>query len=295
MMSSKALPLLLLAVLPLACPAQESQQTCSGLLRRGDFAMAIRLGLGAGGYEGLMCAGRAQLAIEDYTGASKTYAELEKIAVEPFQQMVANAFRARAAKGLGDTQGALAFYERGLDLARSLKQSQAIMTSLNESGQVLQSRGDLKSALERYREAYHHAANDNERSECHHLIAFAYSALADHDKAIEHQLKSVMLEERSGDLDHYLAARMGLAEVSIRAKDMARAQREIEESLPIAQVNDNAYWEARVLMISARLEQVRGNSERYRAVLEQARIAAEQSGDPKLLKEVGNMSGMVGP
>ncbi|MCX7628128.1 MAG: tetratricopeptide repeat protein, partial [Methylophilaceae bacterium] len=192
-MLNKTWPAALLAALPLISAAQTTVQDCQEAMRHGDFTAAARHGREAGGYDGLMCAGRAQLALSDYASAASTFAALETSAREPFQQAVVAIFRARCARGLGRVEEALAHYERSLTLARSLQYKQAVMTALNESGQLLQAGGDVQGALARFREAYDHAANDNERAECHHLIAFAHSALGNHDKAIEHQLKSVVL------------------------------------------------------------------------------------------------------
>lgn len=274
------------ASLPLVCLAQEGVHGCHAALQRADFASAIKLGREAGDYEGLLCSGKAQLASGDPTGATATFADLAKIADTPSRQLVAMVFRARAAKASNHAQEALDLYDRALTLARSLGQKQSILVTLNESGKILQASGNLQGALDRFREAYGYAANDNERAECNHLMAEAYSALGNHDKAIEHQLKSVMLEERSGDLEHYLAARMALAAISIQAKDFNRAQREIEESLPVAQVNDSPYWEARILLQAARLERVRGNMEQSKSRISRARGIAQQLGDLTLLQEL---------
>lgn len=285
----KILGVMVFAGLPLGCLAQEDMHGCHAALQRADFSSAVRLGREAGSYEGLLCVGKAQLANGDSTGAATTFADLAKIADTPSRQLVAMVFRARAAKASGGVQQALDFYEHALMLARSLGQRQSILVTLNESGKILQANGNPQGALDRFREAYGYAANDNERAECNHLMAEAYSALGNHDKAIEHQLKSVMLEERSGDLDHYLAARMALAAISLQARDFNRAQREIEESLPVAQVNASPYWEARILLQSARLEQARGSMERSKNQIDRARAIAQQLGDVTLLRELADL------
>lgn len=273
------------SVFPLLCAAQDALLSCRESLAAGDYAAATRLGRQAGGFDGLMCAGRALLASADYAGASAAFAEAEKLQSEPFELMLAATFHARANKGLGKLDEALEYYDQSLEIARGLGQKQAQMINLNESAQILQSRGDVKLALDRFKQAYLNAANDNERSECNHLIAIAYMQLGDYDKAIEHQLKSVVLEERSGDFNHYLNARLDFAEVLIKAKSFARAEKEINESLQQAQAAGSIYWEAKAMLYMARVQKSMAHIDQATASLEKSRQLANSSGDADLIKE----------
>ena len=277
-----------LAALPVVCMAQDALQNCRDSLASGDYAAAIKSGQQAEGFDGLMCMGRAQSASGDYAGASGTFTQAGKSAREPFEQMLALTFLARASQGLGKSDDALEQYAQSLKIARQIKQRQGQMIDLNESGQILQSRGDLKRALEYFQEGYLNAANDNERAECDHLIAFAHSQLGDHDKAIEYQLKSLMLEERSGDFEHYISAKLDFAEVLMKAKDFVRAQKELDESLPVAQSVSSVYWEAKITLYFSRLKKLQGDNGQAKALLDRARDLAKKSGDADLIQMVSS-------
>lgn len=286
-MSNKTL-LFLTMLLPGIALADDALQACQKALGAGDYAQAAQLGQKAGGYAGAMCRGKAQLAAEDFTNAAATFGEAEKSTQEPFEQMLAITFLARASQGAGKTDEALGHYERSLKIARQIKQSQALMINLNEIGQLLQEKGQTKPALDRFLEAAPYAANDNERSECDQLIASAYNQLGDHDKAIEYQLKSVLMEERSGDADHFLNAKLELAAISTKAKDYPRAQKELEESLKIAQNAGSEYWQARTMLYQSRLERARGNAEQAKILLNNALDIANKIGAESLSGQISS-------
>ena len=285
-MINRYIACIVVVLYPISSQAQDALQNCREALVRADFASAIKFGRDAGGFDGLMCTGRAQLAKNDFSGASATFAVLEKNLSDDFQKMVVYTFQARSANGLGNRTEALNLYEQGLALARKLNAPQAVMTNLNEIGQIYQTGKDFNAALKRYLEAYNFAGNDNERSKCNQLIANAYSVLGNHDKAIEHQLKSVILEERSGGLDQYLEARLGLAEFAMNAKDWARARKDLDGSLAVARENQSLLWEARILIKSAKLERLVGNRQQSDALIESARSIAQQIGDNNLIEDI---------
>ena len=278
--------LLYFAIFPILGHAEDALQACQKALSAGDYAQAAKTGKEAGGLDGAMCSGRALQASGDYAGAAAAFAEAERIAHEPFDQMLAITFLARANRAAGKVDEAFKHYERSLKIAREQKQKQELMIILNESGQLLQARGDFRAALERFKEAYSFAANDNERSECNQLIAAAYSQLGEHDKAIEHQIKSVVLEESNGDFDHYLNARLELAAIATTAKDYPRAQKELEESLKKAQSAGSEYWQAKAMLYQGRLERLRGAAGQAQALFKTALDLANKIGAETLSGQI---------
>lgn len=278
--------LLYLMTLPALALADDALQACQKALAAGNFAQAAQTGQHATGFDGAMCKGKAQLAMNDFTNAATAFSEAENSAKEPFDKMLAITFLARASQGAGKTDEALGQYERSLMLAQQTKQNQALMIDLNEIGQLIQSKGETKEALERFLQAAPYAANDNERSECSQLIASAYSQLGDHDKAIEYQLKSVLMEERSGDADHYLNAKLELAAISTAAKDYPRAQKELDESLKISQNAGSEYWQARTMLYQSRLERARGNGEQAKTLLKNALDISNKIGAESLAGQI---------
>lgn len=261
-------------------------QNCQQALNSGDFAAAAQAGMQAAGFEGAMCKGRALLAMHDASGAISAFGEAEKNAKEPLEQMLAITHLARADRLAGKTDEALDNYERSLKIAQKIEHKQGMMVNFNESGEVLKDKGETSKAIDRFKQAYTFAANNNERSECHQHIASGYTQLGDYDKAIEYQLKSVLLEESNGDADHYLNAKLELAAIETLAKDYPRAQKELSDSLKIAKDGGSPYWEARTLLYQGRLEKARGNADQAKATLKNALDISNKIGANDLSSEI---------
>lgn len=277
---------LALLVVPLSGLAEDPLQSCQKAVEARDYAAAAKTATAQIGFEGAMCAGRAQQAIEDYSAAQSTFTKAEQLAGDTFDRMIAITFLARSVQAAGKPDEALAHYERSLKLARDIKQTQALWANLNEIGQIYQDKGDFKAALERYTEAHAHAANDNERSESNQRLAAAWHQAGNHDRAIEYQLKSVILEERSGDANHYLDAKLKLAVYAISGKDYYRSNKELNDIVKVSRELGSAYWEARATLQLSRQEKSRGNLEQSRAMLNNAAELAGKIGVEALLSEI---------
>ncbi len=276
----------LLLALPLTGLAEDTLQACRKAVDAGDYAASAKTAATQNTFDGVMCAGRAQQAVGEDLAAIETFAKAEKLAENAFNRTIAATFLARATRAAGKPDVALEHYARSLKLAQASKMEQAQWANLNEIGQIYQEKGDAKMAVQRYTEAYPFAANDNERSESNQLLASAYSLSGNHDRAIEHQLKSVMLEERSGDANHYLDARLQLAAYAVAAKDYPRANKEIADVIKVSKDAGSVYWEARASLQLARLEKSRGNLELARSTLKIAAELAGKSGVEALQRQI---------
>lgn len=233
-----------------------------------------------------LCLGKAFLATGKTAEALKALQNAEAMASDPFQKVVAVLFLARALSAADKPDEAMAQYQRALKLAAEVKNKQAQMMSLNEIGTLYLARKETQQALEHFLAAYPFAANDNERSECHQNIASAYHALRDFDHAIEYQLKSVLMEERSGEGSGYLNARLNLSAYFSDARDYTRAQKEVDEVLAIARNASSPYWEARTLLYLGRMEKSRGNPEKGLEHLRTAAALADKLGMKELRAEI---------
>ncbi len=264
----------------------DALKNCQQALDAGDFAVAALTSSAQKNFDGLMCAGRAQQALGDYAGASASFVKAEQLADGKYGSVLAITFQARAALAAGRSDEALAQYNRSLKLAHEIKLWQGEWSNLVEIGQIYQSRNDLKTALEKYQESYPYASNDNERSESNQRIAAAYHELKDHDRAIEYQLKSMLLEASSGDANQYLNAKLLLAIYAMNGKDYKISNRELGDIIKVSKEVGSLYWESRATLYQSRLEKLLGNMEHSRTLLEVARKLATKVGMKSLQEEV---------
>ncbi len=262
---------------PFLSLAVDSQQTCLRALEANDFDAAAKTATAQNTYEGLMCAGKAQLATNDYASAELTFNSAKKLSASKFDSMVAITFLARSMRNSGKVEESLAQYQRCLKLAKEMDFQQGQWTSLNEMGQIFQEKEDFVTALKNFKQASQLASNDNERSESNRLIAETYFQSNDLDHAIEYQLKSVVMEERGGDLNHILNAKLLLASYTASAKDYIRSIKELEDIIKVSREVESVYWEARATLSKSHISKLQGDLENAKSLLQSALSLAEKS------------------
>lgn len=271
----------------LSCAAA-SAEPCSALLASGKVESAVEAGRKQGNIEGLICAGRALSAQSHYQEAIIEIKKAESLAASPYEKMAVAIAYARTTRDSGEIEQAVALYKHGYDLAAQLKQRQAQFVMLKELGQILLTQKQPQTALERFTEAYFFAANDNERADSDQLIALAYKELGDLNHAVEYQLKSSMLQGRSGDLSDYFYATLELAELRILNKDFQGAQKNIESILMQSKEVQSDYWIARSILVQGKLELAKGDHSVANEHLNQALILAKKVGDAELIEMVAS-------
>lgn len=259
-------------------------ESCNALLSAGKLESAIDAGRKQADAEGWICAGRGLSASAKYPDALAAFKKAESLATSPYEQMLVAISAARTIRDSGDAEHAIAAYQRGFELATQLKQKQGQLVSLNEMGQLLLVRNNVKAALERFTQAYSYTANDNERAESNQLLASAYRQLGDYNHAIEHQLKGVLLERKSGDLGNFLYAELELADLRILSKDFQAAQKDVEDVLAKSREAQSDYWIARAQLYQGKLEIARGNSGAGKTILQQSLALASKVGDADLIQ-----------
>ncbi len=285
--NKRKLPFVLIAFYYFS-PCVAHAESCNALLAAGKLDSAIEAGRRQADAEGWLCAGRGLSASAKYPDALSAFKKAESLATSPYEQMLVAISTARAIRDSGDADLAIAAYQRGFDLATQLKQKQAQLVNLNEMGQLLLDKNDTKGALERFTQAYPYAANDNERAESNQLLASAYRQLGDYNHAIEHQLKGVLLEHKSGDLGDFLYAELELADLRMLSKDFQAAHKDIEDVLAKSREVQSDYWIARAQLYQGKLEIARGNPAAGRTYLQQSLALASKVGDADLIQMINN-------
>jgi tetratricopeptide (TPR) repeat protein len=275
-----------IAIFPLTSIADAALQTCQQALDSGDFTAAAKTAGAQNSFDGVMCAGRAQQASGDYAMAASSFVKAEQLSTSKYNSVLAITFQARAALAAGHIDDALMQYNRSLKMAHEIKLWQGEWSNLVEIGQIYQSKNDLKTALEKYKESYPYASNDNERSESNQRTAAAYHELKDYDHAIEFQLKSVLLEASSGDANQYLNARLQLAIYAMDGKDYKISNKELNDIIKVSKEVGSLYWEGRATLYQSKLEKLQGNTGQSKTLLEAADKLATKSGIKSLQEEV---------
>lgn len=264
---------------------------CNQALEAGDAAKAMTQAQEAlpgaiNKREAYLCLGRAAGELGKHEEALAALQSAEKLSVQPVERIVALTLLGNQYREANNTPQAIESYRKSLEIARAEKNTGFELINLNQLGSVLEKSGDAEGALEQYQLGLKLAANDNERADSHARIAGAHSLLGQHDKAIEHQLKSVLFEERAGDFNHYAYANIELGRICLVAKQYADAEKWLGKFLgAIAEAGDS-YWQAKARFMLAQVKLAKGAGNEAKSEFSQARAMAQRIGANQLLGEI---------
>jgi tetratricopeptide (TPR) repeat protein len=267
-------------------------QTCDQMLKSGaNFADAVaiaetRLRIAPDDRDTWLCLGRAKGELGEQNAALTALQTAEKLSKTPVERIVAlttlgNQYQTDKAYTL-----AIDNYQQSLSIAREQKNARMQRINLNLIGESMQEEGNTAGALEQYQQGMKLAANDNERADSDARVAAAHSLIGNHDKAIEYQLKAMLLQERVGDLDHYANANIELGRICLVAKQYADAEKWLNKFLVSIAESGAFYWEAQGRYMLGKVKAARGNTAEAADQFKQSRSLAEKIGAQQLLKEI---------
>ena len=287
----KSKHLLLIVLFAFAESALADVEGCNKALEAGDAAKAATLAQQAlpgatNKREVYLCLGRAAGELGKHDEALAALQAAEKLSVQPEERIIALTLLGNQYREVKNTSQAIENYRKSLEIARTEKNTGFELINLNQIGSALEGSGDAAGALEHYQLGLKLAANDNERADSHGRIAATNSLLGQHDKAIEHQLKAVLFEERAGDFNHYAHASIELGRICLVAQRYADAEKWLGKFLgTIAEAGDS-YWQAKARYMLARVKSAKGAGDEAKEQFALARIMASKLGAQQLLQEI---------
>lgn len=284
--------LLLLVGMSCSVLAEEGASgACQQSLRAGDFDKAAdeatrAIAARPGDREGYLCLGRAYSRAGRHADAIAALREAEKKSGAPLERMQALTLLGQAQQSSGAYLEARAAYQASLDIARAERNVYFQRANLVALGETLQAEKDFKGALDLYQQGMKLAANDNERADCHAHLAAVHHAMDNHDQAIIQQIKAVVMEERSGDLDHYVQANLDLGRYYRGAGQHVDAERTLNKLLEAVVQAGDVYWEAATCKDLAGIKRLRGKPDESGPLLRRALELANKIGASELAKEI---------
>lgn len=267
----------------LAGTAEQEVEACTKALAAGDYAQALRhasasIGIANTNRATYLCQAGVYARQNDHANAINALQTADKLSKLPIEHSVALTLIGNQHLALRAFDQALEHYRRSLEIARETGNKHFEMINLNQIGEALEGKTDYKSALENYLPALKLAANENERADCNARIAAAYSVIDEHDKAIEHQIKALFLEESSGDFDHYSNASLELGRIYLHARQYDNAEKTLGRALEKIRKAGDPYWEAKGNYYLAQVKRGQGDSQTASALLDSAKQQAEKIG-----------------
>lgn len=264
---------------------------CNDALKKGEAQVALTqaetiLKKNNTDYEGLLCKGRALGLQGNYADALPTMELAAKSTNDTFSQLIAHILIGNLHQTNQQPEAAIASYTKSL--AISEKTTNNTYTRINHQliGDVHFKAKDLNAALDSYAISTHLANNDNERAESYERLAKAYNALGNHDKAIEFQLKAVVMQKKAGSLTAYADSSLLLGQYFFDAKEYGHAERNYKKLAEFAKSNGGDYYEAKANFHLAETLFANGDQQAAKILLIDAANQAKKIGATSLVNEI---------
>lgn len=270
----------------------ESQVTnCNSALEKGDYAAASTTAETILKNEpthrgGLLCQGRALGSLGKYnealTALNKAFAQ-SKAGLE---QIFTTIFIGNLHHKNQQIPEAIASYEKSLNLSTTDKNDKFVRINHNFIGNMHTQKKDFNAALTSYTAGSKLSMNDNERAESYEYLAATYRALAQHDLAVEYQLKATMMQEKAGTLDDYANASYMLGQTYYEAKEYNAAERTFNKLLKFSKENGGTYYEAKSNYGLAKVNTAKGEKDLAKSFYAEALKTAKALQEKELVSEI---------
>lgn len=278
-----------------AAELADKNASCVEALNQGDISKAISISTDilksdANNREGLLCKGRALGALGNYQEALSTLELGAKQSNESFEQIISHLLIGNLHKQNKQYVAAIDSYNKSLALCLQVQNQKFSHVNYNLIGETQALSGDLNAALTSYKTSVKVAMNDNERADSYERLANTYSALGQHDLAIEHQVKATLLQKRSGTLDQNANASMEMGRIYTAAKEYKNAERAYAKLIQFAKDNGGAYYEAKANIGLAQTKIATGDTATAQSLLVESEKIAKSIGANDLIAEIDSLN-----
>jgi tetratricopeptide (TPR) repeat protein len=269
----------------------EKNSACNSALDKGNIVNAITIAneilqQEANNHNALLCKGRALGAQGKYDAALSAFELAAKQSKPGFDEIITHLLIGNLHLENKKYAEALASYEKSLKICEVEKNDKFKRINLNLIGETHTQNNDLNAALASYLAGSTLAMNDNERADSYERLGATYSALGQHDLAIEHQLKGVVMQKRAGTLDQYANASLALGKVYEKAKDYSNAEKTYTKFIQFAKDNGGVYYEAKASYELAQIKALSGDAATAKLMLTDALKIAKNMGEGDLASEI---------
>lgn len=266
-------------------------KACNNAVNKGDASTALNLAQGIlaknnADYEGLLCKGRAQSLDGKYEDALATLKTAVKSTQNNFALTISHILIGNLHKKFNQTEAAVASYKESLAICAKTGNQTYTHINYNLIGAAYTQAKDFDAALDSYKSSLSIAKNDNERAISFEHLAATYSVLGNHDKAIEYQVKTVVMQKQAGSLTDYADSSLLLGQYFFDAKNYTSAERTYKKLAKFAQDNGGAYYEAKANFHLAETVFANGDKEGAKTLFADANKLAKKIGAKGLASEI---------
>jgi tetratricopeptide (TPR) repeat protein len=269
----------------------EKNAACNSALDKGNVTNAIVIAdeilkQEPNNHNALLCKGRALGAQGKYDAALGAFDLGAKQSKPGFEEIISYLLIGNLHLENKKYADAIASYEKSLKVCEAEKNDKFRLINHNLIGEAQAQNNDLNAALASYLEGSKLTKNDNERADSYERLGTTYSALGQHDLAIEHQLKGMLMQQKAGTLDQYANACLAMGKVYEKAKEYPNAEKTYTKFIQFAKDNGGAYYEAKASYELAQIKALSGDATSAKAMLADALKMANNIGERDLASEI---------
>lgn len=263
--------------------ADAGVERCQAALSKRQYTQAIQAAEQSPGVpQAWMCKGRAQAALQQMPQAQTSLQQA--ISLKPTGLDLASAYMllGNVQQAQQQTDAALASYQQAMDVAKTEKMNRYVMVAHNLIGEARLAANQYPEALTEFQAGEKLAMNDNERADSFEHEALTYHQMHQLDKAVEYQLKAVLMQKRAGTPDQYAEASLTLGQWFVEQKDYPGAEKTYQRLMQYAQENGGVFYEAKTAIYWAQAKQLQGDTAGAEQLIKQAKTIASKYKDPEL-------------
>ncbi len=269
----------------------EKNSACNSALDKGNVTNAVVISdeilkQEPDNHSALLCKGRALGAQGKYDAALSTLEFAAKQSKPGFDAIISYLLIGNLHLENKKFTDAIASYEKSLKICEAEKNDKFKLINYNLIGEAQAQNKDLNAALASYLAGYKLTKNDNERADSYERLGTTYSALGQNDLAIEHQLKGVIMQKKSGTLDQYANASLALGKVYEKAKEYSNAEKTYTKFIQFAKDNGGTYYEAKASYELAQIKALSGDVASAKVLLTDSLKMAKSMGEGGLVSEI---------
>lgn len=264
---------------------------CNEAVNKGDAKSAITLSeeilkKDAADHEGMLCKGRALAIDGKHAEALASFEQAITATQDTFVHTVTYILIGNLHNSHNKTAEAVASYQKSLEICAKEGNQTYTRINYNLMGEAQTKAKDLNAALDSYKMSVSIANNDNERADSFQRLAKTYNALGDYNKAVEFQIKAVVMQKKAGTLTEYADASLLLGEYFVNTNNLSEAERTYEKLAKFGKDNGGAYYEARANFHLAETKAANGDTKTAKALFTSALDLANKIGAKGLAGDI---------
>lgn len=240
--------------------ADAQLEACDNAVRNRQFSTAIKLASQhLNQVDFLLCKGRAELGAGDNAMAQQSFKQAIDLKAEGLDLISAYMLLGNAQLDAKQYEASLESYNQALKHSEQQNMRRYSRVAHNLIGEANFAIGQYEESLKSFEHGEKLAMNDDERADSFIHEARAYQQLKQEDKAIEYQLKGVMMLRKSGTPVQYAEASLVLGKLFTDKKDYVSAEKTYQRLMTYAHENGGDFYEAKTAIFLAEVKRANGD------------------------------------